>query len=360
MRTLILFKKSALLFTLSLMTGNAIAHEDEGHVNEDAVGSEARVMHLATQHEEIGAAITLISQSLSDGSTEQSVMNYSIDLAIESDLGEWGQAFIYMIAAEGANVESKASSGVNSDFEAGIWDDGGFSDLRVAEAWVDIQVAARVNARIGKIDPTGIYDANEYANDQTSQFLAGVFVNNAAINFPAYTGGVSVGVDLNEHVTVNAGLFDSTGEFVGTLSDTFAIAEAAMGYHLMSDGNVRVSYWNDDATKSNGYALSVDQHVADAMAVFMRFGANEDDAANTTTVLSGGWQLEIHEDTLGLAYAQTSKSGADNEGHFELYYKKGFTEHFHITADVQQITNPGNDSANNNETVYGMRMQLEM
>ncbi len=343
------------------VSGYAMGHEGEGHVSERAAGSQKRVMHLAGEHDlAIGGGVTMISQRLMSD-VDESVMNYSIDLAFESDLGEWGQAFIYMIGAEGADVQSNSSAGVNADFEAGSVADGGFSDMRIAEAWIDVPLNARAGIRVGKIDATGIFDANEVANDQTTQFMAGTFVNNVAIPFPAYTAGLNLGVNVNDHISFNAGAFESSGEFTGALSNYFSIGEVALAYHLPGgDGNLRISYWDDEVTGGSGYAASADQRVTETITAFARYGAIDAPAGGFDAAFSLGAEAALGENTIGLGYANAAAAAGADEQHVEVYYSQAFSDHFHIAFDMQQIRRPGFSAGNSDETIYGARLQLEL
>ena len=192
---------------------------------EQGTGSEAHVMHLATKHDvAFGADMTFVGQK-TDDRPNGSVLNYSVDLAFESDLGDQGRAFIYLIDAAGETINTDAGSGSpNADFEA----EAGGSELRVAEAWYEVPLGATSSMRVGKLDATGIYDGNDVANDQTTQFLADAFVNNAAIGFPEYTAGLNFNYGVNGAITFNAGVFESSGGFSGNASNAFSIAELGM------------------------------------------------------------------------------------------------------------------------------------
>ena len=62
--------------------------------------------------------------------------------------------------------------------------------------------------------------------------------------------------------------------------------------------------------------------------------------------------LAIKEDSSSVA------ANPDDESHFEVYYKLGFSEHFTLTPDLQVVTNAGGDADNDTITVYGLRAQM--
>ena len=328
---------------------------------EQGTGSEAHVMHLATKHDvAFGADMTFVGQK-TDDRPNGSVLNYSVDLAFESDLGDQGRAFIYLIDAAGETINTDAGSGSpNADFEA----EAGGSELRVAEAWYEVPLGATSSMRVGKLDATGIYDGNDVANDQTTQFLADAFVNNAAIGFPEYTAGLNFNYGVNGAITFNAGVFESSGGFSGNASNAFSIAELGMNGQPVRNlnGNVRLTVWHDDAIDNGGVAINADQSLTDSTALFIRYGSQKD-TQDFDNVVSLGGQWSFRQDVTGLGYSvahATGVAGPDDEQQLEVYYNHAINDHVHITADVQHIANPGFDKTQDDATVYGLRVQTDL
>ena len=331
---------------------------------DQGTGSEAHVMHLATGHDvAFGADFTFVGQK-TDDRPDGSALNYSVDLAFESDLGDLGKAFIYLIDAEGQTIDTNAGSGSsNADYKEEY--EGG--ELRVAEAWYEVPLGARSSMRVGKLDATGIYDGNDIANDQTTQFLADVFVNNVAIGFPDYTSGVNFNYSMNDYTLFNVGVFESTSSdpFVpGTASNTFSIAELGLNGQPVRDllGNLRLTVWHDDAVDNEGAAVNADQLLSDNLGVFIRYG-NQKDTQEFDRALSLGGQWSLNDDVTGIGYSiayATGVAGRDNEHQYELYYSHAVNAHVHVTADIQHVTNPGFDKSQDDATVYGLRIQTDL
>lgn len=328
---------------------------------EQGTGSEAHIMHLTTGHDvAFGADITFVGQK-TDDRPNGSALNYSVDLAFESDLGDQGKAFIYLIDAEGQSIDTDAGSGSsNADYEADF--EGG--ELRVAEAWYEVPLGESSGMRVGKLDATGIYDGNDIANDQTTQFLADVFVNNVAIGFPDYTAGLNFNYGVNDAITFNAGVFESSGGFSGTASNAFSIAELDLNGQPVRDldGNLRLTVWHDDAVHNEGAALNADQSLGDNIGVFIRYGSQKD-TQEFDRAFSLGGQWSLSEDVTGIGYSiayATGVAGRDNEHQLEIYYSHAVTAHVHVTADVQHVTNPGFDKSQDDATIYGLRIQTDL
>ena len=79
---------SAVATVMLSLTGAVLAYEDEHGMEADAAGGEARIMHLAGEHDlTFGAGITMIAQSLTAGATDDVGVTYSADIAFEGNFG---------------------------------------------------------------------------------------------------------------------------------------------------------------------------------------------------------------------------------------------------------------------------------
>lgn len=332
------------------------AHEEA----EPKAGRQEELSHIATAHPvTVGAGLTIVAQGTSGAAVDDSQLTYSLDLAIESDLGDHGTAFIYINSAEGAAVDTGAATGPNADDESVL-----FSNAKVAEAWYQKHLGERASLTVGKIDPKGIFDGNEVANDQTTQFLADAFVNNPAIGFPGYVGGLALAFAPSETWGVRLGLFEPGEDFKGNLSHNFAIVELGLTGDALGggDGHLRLIAWNDDAADNKGAALSADQMLGDTAALFVRYGIQEDTQDfDSAASIGGRWESAVGE--VGAAYsvlASTGLAGPENEQQAEVYVSYPLNDNVHLSADVQWISNPGFRASADDVTVYGLRAQIDL
>lgn len=329
--------------------------------SESAAGHRGQVLHLAGKHPvTLGAGLTIVGQRMS-GEKDDSGLTYSADLAFEGDFGNKGKAFIYINSAQGHGIDTGAAMGANADNESGSFADGGYSETRIAEAWYQFPLGEMFAVTIGKIDPTGFYDANAVANDETTQFLNEAFVNNPAIAMPGYVGGVNVTVTPTGNITLNVGAYESGDDFTGSLDHSFLVGEiGASGQIAGRDGNVRLTLWNEDSTENRGAAVSADVAVTDQLAVFGRYGTQDDDQAFDQAITLGGtWAW--NKETLGLAYGLLTAAveGADDESHAEVYWRHALNNNVHVTLDAQSAMNPGFDGNADSVFVYGARVQVD-
>ncbi|MFQ5508131.1 MAG: carbohydrate porin [Leptospirillia bacterium] len=351
------------------MATPTLAHEDEGA----GAGHTEQVLHLTGAHPvSLGAGLTIVTQGVDGSDGARGGTTYSVDIALESEMGNGGTAFIYINSAQGTGAVTDPAggneplSGINGDNETGDLSAEGYSETRVAEAWVNLPVGDMASLTVGKIDPTGIYDANEYANDETSQFLNGAFVNNLAIAFPGYVGGASLAVETG-NTAVNLGVFESGGEFGGVFDDAFLVAEVAQGMEwngLM--GNARLTYWSTPSgnnNDNNGIALSIDQEVSETVGVFARYGTYDDDVTSGyDAAYSLGFQAEMEPCVVGVGYGALTavSASADDEQVVEAYLSHSLSDNLTLTLDLQSITGANLSATVKDTTVFGARLQVDL
>lgn len=329
--------------------------------------------------------------------------SYSVDLEVEADLDKWGTAFIHLEAGDGDNVtdEIGALTGVNADAL------GNQNDLEVAEAWWEFNPFGYepVTFTVGKLDPTVYWDANVVANDETTQFLADIFVNSVAVEWPDYTPGFRLGITPNDLVDINLGILSADNDWEDLFEDVFAISEINfMPKFGKLEGNYRLYAWvngidhvewddvhlgRTEGDKNNyGFGLSFDQQCTRDITLFSRFGLQDDDIAGESYeagdeleafAMGYSWSLggqitgerwNRPNDVFAIAIGQAILSddyedrlkadGIDpeDESHLELYYSLFLNDYVVITPDFQLIDNMGGDDDADTVYVFGIRCQL--
>ena len=95
------------------------------------------------------------------------------------------------IGGDGADKTIGSLSGLNDD--AGSLQDGdGVDRVSVREAWLQSELFKQhVRLVAGKIDLTNYFDINNVANDETTQFITSVFVNNPVLETPENGPGIA-------------------------------------------------------------------------------------------------------------------------------------------------------------------------
>ncbi len=347
----------------------------------------------------INAGATIIIQGTANANgagvgykgNDRTDASYSVGVAIEKEFDSGAKTCMLFETGQGNGVtdDLKVFSNVNSDADAS----GG--SLALTEIWYEQDFEDAFAVTFGKINSRAYIDNNEYANDECSQFLADIFKNSPAIEFPDNTIGLNLWMPVKEFVEVDMEILDGNGDFEQIGDHPFLGIQVNLKPQLMDkNGNYRFIYWRNEAahTKWNdaaqtkesgyGYAISIDQELTNNMGVFLRAGWQSDEAALDTASFSlessysAGMQLSGNswgrdEDVLGMACGivdpsdEYKKAGgllAKTEGHFEAYYNYKVNNNFTITPDIQFISNPyGKDAANGASTIIiaGVRLQID-
>ena len=363
----------------------------------------------------VGLGLTEVYQAnLRDG-TESDVArqsgSYDLELRLDLEtLAGLRGATVYALAegswSGGAGLESAAVDslfGVNDDF-------GGERSIDVTELWFEQHwMNDRLRLRMGKLDLSGgfecrgcpaSFDANQYANDETAQFLNGALVNNPTIPFPDNGLGMMLYFSPLPGWYASAGAADAKGDARTTGFDTafdgdhdyFYICETGIVPLIRTDkgpmpGSYRIGVWHDRQPKSEwnggsddsdtGFYASFDQLVyrentedKQGLGLFGRLGWGDDDiqANSFDSFISGGMQYtgllpEREEDKLGIgfAYGNTNDKGAfsaNYENVVEAYYNAELTPWLRVTPDVQWVSNPGGADAGGDALICGLRAQV--
>jgi len=335
----------------------------------------------------------------------------SYDLELELDTEKFfhlpGGSF-YLLAegswSEGLDASSVGSLlGVNADA-------GGNRSMDVTELWYEQAfLDGKLRFRLGKLDLAGgfecrgcpvAFDGSTYANDETSQFLNGAFVNNPTIPFPDRGLGLIAYMQPLKWWYVAAGVADAQADARETgfntafhgRSDFFSIFETGIVPRLPSrngklPGAYRIGLWYDPQPKDRfdgrgvkrddlSFYLSFDQMVlkenADeednqGLGFFARYGFADSDVNEINSFWSVGVQYQgalptRDDDVLGFGVAQgrlTRAAGftASHETAMELYYNAQVAPWLNITPSIQYIMNPGGER-DDEAVVVGLRLQI--
>lgn len=346
----------------------------------------------------IGAGATFVYQAtsnangdgLSENGEDVSDASYSVDITLTKEF-ENGTAFIATEAGEGAGVDDELAvfSAVNADAT------GGNVNISVTEAWYEHRFRP-LTVTVGKVAADAFMDSNEYANDETTQFLGSEFKHSSTIEFPDNSAGLILGLALSDIVTVEAVVMDGNADWEDMFEDTFyggqltvspEIAGKSGNYCVFGWGSGRDhTKWNDPSEvqeNSYGFGLSADQELTDIIGVFARYAWQNPkvylngESCSLEHSYSIGMQIAGElwgrdDDVFGIAFGQIIPSGdykeagsnlkTDSEGHIELYYSCKVNDHLTISPDVQIVMNPyGGDAINGDKIIFigGARAQVD-
>ena len=363
------------------VTAQAEGNGEDGHIIPHTIGKL-----------NISGGITAILQGTSGIANNGDVtdLSYSFDLSLEAAISEKGKVVVALEAGDGEGVNENISSLSVPNYDAANSFVDGYVIPSVTQVYYEGEYYdGLLGVTAGKLDVHSMYDENAYANDETDQFVSGIFTRYSENLFTQLENYYAPGLALTVHPSdmFELRLIGANGNgsgFEDIFSNGYMVGHVNVMPKLLGrDGNYRVHVIYDarnytdintgDVTENTSFGLSADQEIMDGIGVFARYGVMDDgidenlvkSAISAGVSLSGSlWNRE--NDVVGiaagvLAINEDSSSVAanpDDESHFEVYYKLGFSEHFTLTPDLQVVTNAGGDADNDTITVYGLRAQM--
>lgn len=326
-------------------------------------------------------------------------LTLSADLIFESELRPEGFFILHGDFALGGGLShlpplltgpNGTATGTNADVEG--WPDGQ-DTFHINEAFYEQgwrEGTFRIAA--GHIDLTSYFDQNEFANSESFQFIAPLFVNNIAIDWGGNENFFGPGLVFHAHpiglFEFSAGVFEGDGDYQDAFDDPFWIVEMELepyeikGWGGGLEGHYRFYLWSratphatilDPAvskSKNLGWGISFDQELTRRIGAWVRFGTQDGDLAEFDRHVSGGLQFKgpggRKADTLGLAFGASlissdysQASGLDEDEYYaEAYYRLALNRNLHLTPDIQYIRHPGGNGRVDDIYVYGLRAQV--
>lgn len=248
---------------------------------------------------------------------------------------------------------------------------------------------------IGKMDFTGIFDASAYADNECCQFLNFSFVNDPTIPFPQQGLGFVLNWDVTDWWYLKVGMADAEADNRETGFKTtfggedffFYVLETGIKY---GDGTYRFGIWTDGRDKTRldrddqithgdtGFYMSFDKMLykensepndTQGLGGFFRYGWANNKFNSITNFFSIGFQYQgliegRDDDVLGVGYSRGTFSNRDTEEFpedyesvIEIYYNAQITPWFHLSPNIQFVSNPGGSSAKD-ATVLGLRAKV--
>ncbi|NQT90247.1 MAG: carbohydrate porin [Candidatus Omnitrophica bacterium] len=318
-------------------------------------------------------------------------------------IGENGNAFFRLEPGDGNTIEDDLTVFSNVNHNA---HDAG-SEVSLRKFWyTQYLLDKQLRITCGKLDAAHRIDQNVYANNDDTKFLADIFNNSPAIEWPAdYSLSLNtiIAPEKMKFLEFALNYFDGDAEWSNIFDHAVYAAQVNIMPGFFSDsvgptGNYRFYAWlnsrnhamlvdvgqpaNTDKKHNYGFGLSLDQPLNDIYGIFGRIGWQRPDlipAEGGATLewswSAGGQMMGTYwgrkDDFLGLGIGQIFPSEdyedagnpGSTEGHAELYYSIKTNDYLTICPDLQLIWNPngvGSSSEGNDGTifVYGARAHL--
>jgi len=237
----------------------------------------------------------------------------------------------------------------------------------------------------GIIDSTDYLDDNAYANDEVTQFMNDIFVNNTLANLPSYDFGAVAELDAYQNwslrfVWMNSRTENEDPVTGGVFEEAFNYFGGQIGHHAetpLGAGNYRVlAFATDDNfigpqsgefEALRGVGLSLDQEIGERLGLFARFGWQDDDGpvdhdlmGSIGVRLSGAFWGRP-QDEAGLAYARLAGADTaelDNTDVLEAYVKIALAEWSDLSFDLQYVGDDLEDGDGPSAFIPGARLNV--
>ena len=375
----------------------------------------------------LGGGFTgIVMGTLGDADSVENVRStqdasYTIDLNLDADFAKWGNFFVHLEGGDGDGLNNDVPSFSVPNYDAyktaTALDE---AALTISEAFYEFSFRDdRYGFDIGKMDMSVLFDENEVAGDETTQFSSNIFVKSMGMNIPEpdnfYCPAFmlrALPVDLLEFKVIGASVAShgDDSEWHNVFDDGMIAGQMKIMPRLFGrNGNYRFYGWldkrgylkNSDLPKVadmdhsqahkladhslNGWGLSFDQELLEGLKGFARYSQtltdnravwNGDDDAWEMIPFNRTWSAGFEldgglwnrgEDAFGFAYGQTlltddyerENQHTSNENYIETYYRFMMNQYFALSADFQWIENAGGSSLQDDIYIWGIRSQLD-
>ena len=338
---------------------------------------------------------------------------WSADIFIRKAFEDWGYVLMHLEPGQGQGAEEDLLlySNVNRD------QNDTNANVPITELWYEQYLFGKqIVITAGKMDPANYIDQNEYAHDECTQFLARMFKQNPAIEWPddnTLAARIVLAPEFAPYIALEATYFDADNDWENVFTKPFISAQFTFKPAALLkldpeqwDGNYRIYWWlndrnhsklvsegesaADDAKNANtGFGFSLDQMSTDVFGAFARFGwqnpalalaaTSSPNSAPCEISWSGGLQVtgkywSRPDDVAAFGIGQVfpkpmikdmnNGDGGAPENHLEIYYKLQLFKWLALTPDFQWIWNPRgiNHSYQGDDStifVYGLRGQVD-
>ena len=247
------------------------------------------------------------------------------------------------------------------------------------EAWYkhtfSISESTSLGLTAGIIGTTSYIDDNAIANDEISQIMNDIFVNNTLANLPDYDVGAAQEFEADRW-TVRAVAMNSENND----RNDYNYYALQLGYHVETHrgpGSYRLyAYTTDDEfidmngtgkDSLSGIGISIDQKINPATGLFARVGL-QDDAVPVDHdrmvslgihVAGTAWNRPNDIVAAGIALldgAHVMSTDIDNTLALETWYRYVFSDHFDLTLDAQWIKEKLRTSPDSEGLIAGIRI----
>jgi hypothetical protein len=219
--------------------------------------------------------------------------------------------------------------------------------LNLREVWLRTELfGQRLALTAGRLDLTNYFDANAFANDETTQFLSDALVNNQMLGLGSNGTGVAAEFDAKTGFRLKFGFQQSNNDATNLSDSLFTLSEVGYTFtpFALPEGTYRVWFRTDNTDPDvlrKGAGVSLDQKLTNSVGLFGRYGTAEVDGGDDKYYSAGvGFQnglIFFPQDSWGLGYAQLDLTSGEKEHLAEGYYNFQLTQRLRLSFNLTYV-----------------------
>ena len=331
------------------------------------------------------------NKNATSGTTDKSSFASTFDLSLNTRLSENQRFIVDLEAGHGNGVNGSVNASATPNFDPYNTTTASQTNVTISAMYYEGSYHdGALVVSLGKLNPQGYYDENNFANDETAQFLSSMFVMSSGTIFTDatdyYAPSLTIQYGVNDYLDVS--LVGVSNNYDDLFSGSYGVAQINIKPQLLADreGNYRFYVHHDKRVYRNintsadesqtSFGLSFDQELTGEIGVFARAAwqdKNVTGGIDVSSAYSGGINLKgslwgRDGDEVGIAYGTLNYNNRvaafanqSNENHFEIYYNAEILPQVHLSPDIQYIQNVTADNGvtYRDVTVYGVRGQFD-
>jgi len=346
-----------------------------------------------------GGDATLYYQGARWGSKGPTGAGFTANLELSAEPVEGGELYARIHAGEGEGADEELAEHLFANLNTLADDNPESGSVKILDLFYRQELSGgKLTLFIGKTEPFILIDSNEFAGDETSQFVGKAFVNNPIIDSEArFAPAAAFDLKASEALSLQGFIQSSDkGELQwngqewenkekSPYSDPFDHPTLAIQTTYSREGeNYRLYFWTDtaphpkvnqveeeskkpDEVKGIVVGLSFDQKLSERFGLFGRASVGRKSAYAFWQFYSLGFNLlspfkSREKDSLALGVAAIVPSPLyskqSTEVHLEGYYRYRFSEKGALTPDFQVVLNPAGDGEA--DPIYALTVRLEV
>ncbi|MDH4182872.1 MAG: carbohydrate porin [Nitrospinota bacterium] len=350
--------------------------------------------------------ITMVTQNTMGNNPEgyKDTMDYSFsaDVILTAKIDETQDLVFVLEAGDGHSVNDNITGNrANVNYDAYITQTEGMTRLNISQAYYQSRLMGeKLLFAVGKMDVHSLTDGNQFAGDETSQFLNNLFVRSSGVVFhelanyyaptilleftpvPFLTFTATYaspdGYDIIErrHIVVEMALHTQIGEGDGNyrfgfMMDTGEYTKIGAATTAATDTTTDAPAEPAPIDTSTGFYVSVDQGFGAMFGVFGRYVQMDNTFVQNEVIsaISGGISINNllgnEGNSIGVGYGllevntDVVKEYYEGMDVLEAYVRFGVSEHSTLTLDFQML-NDLERGGKRTVTVGGLRFQTNL